>query len=90
SSPCQLVHTALHGCAQHSHTNSVLTVKHKHTQHTVNPLIAPHVNPFLPSGISTVSVFFFLVLITVFVSLGMPVTPSQFPPSVRMPTAVPL
>ncbi|CAI9597385.1 unnamed protein product, partial [Staurois parvus] len=26
------------------------------TQHTVNPLIAPHVNPFLPSAISTVSV----------------------------------
>ncbi|CAI9575642.1 unnamed protein product, partial [Staurois parvus] len=30
----------------------------KHTQHTVNPLIAPDVNPFLPSAISTVSVLF--------------------------------
>ncbi|CAI9584110.1 unnamed protein product, partial [Staurois parvus] len=33
---------------------SVLTVKNtphhlvKHSQHTVNPLIAPHINPFLP------------------------------------------
>ncbi|CAI9564631.1 unnamed protein product [Staurois parvus] len=50
--------------------SSVLTVKYKHshtvrnrrqlnsTQLTVNPLIAPHVNPFLPSAISTVSVLF--------------------------------
>ncbi|CAI9620625.1 unnamed protein product, partial [Staurois parvus] len=30
----------------------------KHTQLTVNPLIAPHVNPFLPRAISTVSVLF--------------------------------
>ncbi|CAI9599541.1 unnamed protein product, partial [Staurois parvus] len=53
--------------ALHSTTiqSSVLTVKHthsppyvKHTQHTVNPLIAPHVNPVLPSIISTVSVLF--------------------------------
>ncbi|CAI9579348.1 unnamed protein product [Staurois parvus] len=34
--------------------------------------------------------FFFLALITVLVSLRMPVTPSQFPPSVRMPAAVSL
>ncbi|CAI9563064.1 unnamed protein product, partial [Staurois parvus] len=61
----------------------------KHFHHTVNPLIVPHVNPLLPSAISTVSVLFF-ALITVLVSLGMSVTPSQFPPSVRMPTAVPL
>ncbi|CAI9615778.1 unnamed protein product [Staurois parvus] len=32
--------------------------KVKHTQHTVNPLIAPHVNPFLPSAISSVIVFY--------------------------------
>ncbi|CAI9622627.1 unnamed protein product, partial [Staurois parvus] len=31
----------------------------KHSHHTVNPLIAPHVNPFLPSAISIVSVLFF-------------------------------
>ncbi|CAI9553873.1 unnamed protein product [Staurois parvus] len=30
----------------------------KHTQSTVNPLIAPDVNPFLPSVISTVSALF--------------------------------
>ncbi|CAI9608674.1 unnamed protein product [Staurois parvus] len=47
--------------AVHSTTmqSSVLTVKHKHTQHTVNPLITPHVNPFLPSAIITVLVGFF-------------------------------
>ncbi|CAI9569770.1 unnamed protein product, partial [Staurois parvus] len=38
--------------------SSVLTVKHKHTQHTDNPLITPHVNPFLLIAISTVSVLF--------------------------------
>ncbi|CAI9560104.1 unnamed protein product, partial [Staurois parvus] len=32
---------------------------------------------------------FILGLITVLVSLGLSVTPSQFPPSVRMPAAVP-
>ncbi|CAI9602187.1 unnamed protein product, partial [Staurois parvus] len=57
----------------------------KHSQHTVNPLITPHVNPFLPSVISTVSVLFFLALITLFVSLGMSVTPSQFPPVPECP-----
>ncbi|CAI9549350.1 unnamed protein product [Staurois parvus] len=30
----------------------------KHTQNTVNPLITPDVNPFLPSVISPVSVLF--------------------------------
>ncbi|CAI9578190.1 unnamed protein product [Staurois parvus] len=46
--------------------SSVHTVKHidtgplvKHSQHTVNPLITPHVNPFLPSAISTVPLLFF-------------------------------
>ncbi|CAI9591309.1 unnamed protein product, partial [Staurois parvus] len=52
--------------------------------HIVNPLIAPHVDPFLPSAISTVSVLF-LALITVLVSLGMTVTPSQFPPVSECP-----
>ncbi|CAI9595283.1 unnamed protein product [Staurois parvus] len=33
---------------------------------------------------------FLLALVTLLVSLGMSVTPSQFPPSVRIPTAVPL
>ncbi|CAI9619495.1 unnamed protein product [Staurois parvus] len=31
----------------------------KHSQHTVNPLIAPHINSFLPSAISTVSFAFY-------------------------------
>ncbi|CAI9535537.1 unnamed protein product [Staurois parvus] len=30
----------------------------KHSLQIVNPLIAPHGNPFLPSAISTVSVLF--------------------------------
>ncbi|CAI9583721.1 unnamed protein product, partial [Staurois parvus] len=49
------------------------TVKHTQQlvkQHTVNPLIAPDVNPFLPSVISSLSVLF-LALITVLVSMGM-------------------
>ncbi|CAI9573368.1 unnamed protein product, partial [Staurois parvus] len=71
--------------------SSVLTVKTpthrppvKHSQYTVTPLIAPYVNPFLPSAISTVSVLF-VALITVLVSLGMSVTPSQFPPMSECP-----
>ncbi|CAI9621901.1 unnamed protein product, partial [Staurois parvus] len=81
SPPCQLRHTALDGCAQHSHPKQcAYSEAHiKHSLHTVNPLIAPHVNPFLSSTISTVLVLF-LVLITVLVSLGMSVTSSQFPP----------
>ncbi|CAI9547770.1 unnamed protein product, partial [Staurois parvus] len=51
-SSCTLLCMALHSRA---------SVKHTHTvkQHTVNPLIAPHVNPILPSAISTASVLFF-------------------------------
>ncbi|CAI9616258.1 unnamed protein product, partial [Staurois parvus] len=64
--------------------SSVLTVKHQHTappvKHslcTVNPLIAPHVNPFLVSAFF----FFFSTDHSIrLVSLGMSVTPSQFPP----------
>ncbi|CAI9618251.1 unnamed protein product [Staurois parvus] len=56
-SSCTLLCSALHSRAEQS---SVLTVKHSsHSkQHTLNPLIAPHVSPFLPSAISTVSVLF--------------------------------
>ncbi|CAI9582557.1 unnamed protein product, partial [Staurois parvus] len=56
----QLGHTAQHSHLEqceyseaHRHRPRV-----KHTQHTVNPLIAPHVDPFLPSIISTASVLF--------------------------------
>ncbi|CAI9535488.1 unnamed protein product [Staurois parvus] len=44
-----------------SHTKQCAPVKHYKVstkQHTVNPLIPPDVNPFLPSVISTVSVLF--------------------------------
>ncbi|CAI9591499.1 unnamed protein product, partial [Staurois parvus] len=58
SLPCQLQHAALYcsaGCLPSTiHTQHTV----KHTQHTVNPLIAPYVNPFLPSVITTVSVLF--------------------------------
>ncbi|CAI9563339.1 unnamed protein product [Staurois parvus] len=67
---------------------SVLTVKHKHIQHTVNPLIAPHVNPFLPSAIGTVSVVFFSTDHCIGVTGDVSDTKS-IPPSVRMPAAVP-
>ncbi|CAI9539504.1 unnamed protein product, partial [Staurois parvus] len=58
------------------------------TQHTINPLIAPDVNPFLPSVISTVSVLFISTDHCISV-IEMSVAVSQFPPSVRMPAAVP-
>ncbi|CAI9599259.1 unnamed protein product [Staurois parvus] len=55
-SPCQLEHTARDGCAQYSHPDQcAYSEEHtphllvKHSQHTVNPLITPHINPFLPS-----------------------------------------
>ncbi|CAI9588528.1 unnamed protein product [Staurois parvus] len=56
----------------------------KHSLHIVNPLIAPHINPFLPSALVQCQCFF-LALITVLVSLGMSVTPSQFPPVSECP-----
>ncbi|CAI9572428.1 unnamed protein product [Staurois parvus] len=55
----------------------------------VTPLIAPHVNPFLPSAINTVSVLF----ICIDHCIGVPGDVSDtksVPPSVRMPTVVPL
>ncbi|CAI9619538.1 unnamed protein product, partial [Staurois parvus] len=61
SPPCQLGHTD----AQHSHPKQCAyseAHRHrplvKHMKHIVNPLIAPHVNPFLTSAITTVSVLF--------------------------------
>ncbi|CAI9565903.1 unnamed protein product, partial [Staurois parvus] len=60
--PCQLGHTALDGCAQSERykTACLPSKTHKVKTHTVHcyPLIAPDVNPFLPSFISTVSVIF--------------------------------
>ncbi|CAI9610269.1 unnamed protein product, partial [Staurois parvus] len=58
-------------------------------QHTINPLIAPDVNPFLPSVISTVSVLF--ISTDHCISVTGDVNGSySVPPSVRMPAAVPL
>ncbi|CAI9595215.1 unnamed protein product, partial [Staurois parvus] len=45
----------LHNRASGKHRQSLII---NHTQHTVNPLIAPDVNPVLPSATSTVSVHF--------------------------------
>ncbi|CAI9569777.1 unnamed protein product, partial [Staurois parvus] len=75
-------------------TQQHVSLVKKHTahyvkQHTVNPLITPDVNPFLPSVISSVSVIFISTDHCISVLLGMSVAVSQFPPSVRMPAAVP-
>ncbi|CAI9585641.1 unnamed protein product [Staurois parvus] len=72
------------------HSRSI--VKHTHStvkQHIVNPLIASHVNPFLPSAISTVSVLFISTDHCIGVTGDIKDTKSV-PPSVRMPAAVPL
>ncbi|CAI9561865.1 unnamed protein product [Staurois parvus] len=66
----------------------------KHTQHRVkahigNPLIAPDVNPFLPSAISTVSVLFISTDHCTGFTGDVSDTKSV-PPRVRMPSAVPL
>ncbi|CAI9562827.1 unnamed protein product, partial [Staurois parvus] len=37
---------------------SVKHTQHNNTEHTVNPLITPHVNPFPPSAIINMSVLF--------------------------------
>ncbi|CAI9596381.1 unnamed protein product, partial [Staurois parvus] len=66
-----------------------LQLKAHTTQHTVNPLIAPHVNPFLPSDISTVSMLFISTDHCIGVTGDVSDTKSV-PPSVRMPAAVPL
>ncbi|CAI9582658.1 unnamed protein product [Staurois parvus] len=79
--PCRLGNTVKH---QHSGA----TVKHQHSQHTVNPLIALHVNPFLPSAISTVSVLFLSTDHCIGVTGDVSDTISV-PPTVRMPAAVP-
>ncbi|CAI9614879.1 unnamed protein product, partial [Staurois parvus] len=63
-----------------SKTHTAHTVK----QHTVNPLIAPDVNPFLPSVISTVSVLFISTDHCTNV-IGMSVAVNQFPPVSECP-----
>ncbi|CAI9586280.1 unnamed protein product, partial [Staurois parvus] len=56
SLPCQILHSALYGSAYQNQWKA--HTQHTVTQHTVNPLIAPDVNLFLPSVIITVSVLF--------------------------------
>ncbi|CAI9586184.1 unnamed protein product, partial [Staurois parvus] len=76
--------------------NSVLTVKHTDTAQSKTAhstrltLSSPHIlTPSCPVPLVQCQCFL-LALITVLVSLGMSVTPSQFPPSVRMPALIPL
>ncbi|CAI9547466.1 unnamed protein product [Staurois parvus] len=76
--------------------SSVLTVKHQHTAppvkhslHTVNPLITSHVNHFLPSAVSTVSVLFFRTDHCIGVTGYVSDTKSECPLQFRSP-AVPL
>ncbi|CAI9532386.1 unnamed protein product, partial [Staurois parvus] len=79
------VHSHPEQCAySEAHTPCHLV---KHSQHTVNPLIAPYDNPFLPSTNSTVSVFFFSTDHCIGVTGDVSDTKSV-PPSVRMPAAV--
>ncbi|CAI9586592.1 unnamed protein product, partial [Staurois parvus] len=82
---------AVHSTAIQS---SVLTVKPtdmapyvKHFQHTVNPLITPHVNPFLPSAISTVSVLFISINHCIGVT-GDASDTKPVPPNVKMSATV--
>ncbi|CAI9562604.1 unnamed protein product, partial [Staurois parvus] len=63
------------------HTDKIVT------QHTVNPLITPDVNPFLPSAITTVSVLFISIDHCIGVTGDVSDTKSV-PSSVRMPAAV--
>ncbi|CAI9607396.1 unnamed protein product, partial [Staurois parvus] len=96
SPPCQLGHTALDGCAQHSHPEQCdYSEAHRHcplvkySLHTVNPLIVPHVNPFFPRAINTVSVLFFSTYHCIDVTGDVSDTKSV-PPSPRMLATVPL
>ncbi|CAI9554211.1 unnamed protein product, partial [Staurois parvus] len=55
--------TGWHGCAKSQpykavHLQFKAHTQHTVKQHTVNPLINAHVNPFMPSAISMVSVLF--------------------------------
>ncbi|CAI9622821.1 unnamed protein product [Staurois parvus] len=82
---CFAQHSHLKHCAySQAHGHSPLS---KHSQHTVNPLIVLHVNPFLPSAISTVSVLFCSTDHCIGVTGNVNDTKSV-PPSVRMPATV--
>ncbi|CAI9547581.1 unnamed protein product, partial [Staurois parvus] len=78
--------------AEHSHAKqcacSEAQTQHHVKQHTDNSLIATHVNPLLPSAISTVSVLFISTDHCTGVTEDVSDTTSV-PPSVTMPAAVP-
>ncbi|CAI9558848.1 unnamed protein product, partial [Staurois parvus] len=80
-SSCTLLCMALHSRASGKHTQPHSKT---HTQHTVNPLIAQMLTPSCPVPLVQCQCFL-LALITVLVSLGIPVTPSQFPPVSECP-----
>ncbi|CAI9574166.1 unnamed protein product, partial [Staurois parvus] len=75
----------------HSHTkqcdHSVKHTQHTVKQHTVNPLIAPDVKPFMPSAVSTVSVLFISTDHCIGVTGDVSDT-NTVPPIVRMSTTV--
>ncbi|CAI9564436.1 unnamed protein product, partial [Staurois parvus] len=78
---CQLQHIALY-CSALLPKQCADTVKHK-TQHTVNPFIAPDVNCFLPSAISTESVLF--ISTDHCIGVTGDASDSQFPPVSECP-----
>ncbi|CAI9587534.1 unnamed protein product, partial [Staurois parvus] len=67
--------------------SSVITVKHKHTQHTVNPLITPMSIPSCPAPLVQWQCYFFSSDHCTGVTEDVSDT-KLVPPSVRMPAAV--
>ncbi|CAI9589851.1 unnamed protein product [Staurois parvus] len=78
---------AVHSTAMQS---SVLTVKHMDTAYSKTAQSLPFDRPSLPLvQCQCFFFFFFIELITVLVSLGMSLTPSQFPPVSECPPQSP-
>ncbi|CAI9546845.1 unnamed protein product, partial [Staurois parvus] len=75
-------------CIAKPYTKCAYSEAHTVKQHRVNPLITPHINPFLPSAISIVPVLFISTDHCIGVTGDVSDTKSV-PPSVRMPVAVP-
>ncbi|CAI9569689.1 unnamed protein product [Staurois parvus] len=69
--------------------SSVLELTEERSVLVTYSFLPPHVNPFLPSAISTVSVLFFSTGQCIFVTGDVSDTKSV-PPNVRMSAAVPL
>ncbi|CAI9593476.1 unnamed protein product, partial [Staurois parvus] len=73
--------------AVHSTAREAQTQPHNVKQHIVNPLIAPHINPFLPVPLLQCRCIFISTDHCIGVTGDVSDTKS-FPPSVRMPAAV--